>query len=109
MTLALAAAGHAVTGVDPALESLRAARAKPGSDRVTWLHFHGWCKRVCQEAGMEREYNRLFARGSGQEEAEDEEKPPERLFDTGVVELVPTPLKLRKLNVREPMSQLLPT
>ncbi|MGC1210468.1 MAG: class I SAM-dependent methyltransferase [Micromonospora sp.] len=37
LTLALAAAGHRVTGVDPAQASLDAARAKPGGDRVTWL------------------------------------------------------------------------
>lgn len=27
---------------------------------VTWLHFHDWCKRVCQEAGMTAEYNELL-------------------------------------------------
>lgn len=37
LALAMAAAGHAVTGVDPARASLDAARAKPGSDRVTWI------------------------------------------------------------------------
>ncbi|NML53168.1 class I SAM-dependent methyltransferase [Streptomyces sp. R302] len=37
LTLGLAAAGHVVTGVDPARASLRAARAKPGSERVTWV------------------------------------------------------------------------
>ncbi|MFI7604152.1 class I SAM-dependent methyltransferase [Micromonospora sp. NPDC049366] len=37
LTLALAAAGHTVTGVDPARASLDAARAKPGADRVTWV------------------------------------------------------------------------
>ena len=37
MTLALAAAGHPVTGVDPARASFDAARAKPGAERVTWL------------------------------------------------------------------------
>lgn len=37
LTLALAAAGHTVTGVDPAAASLAAARAKPGADRVTWI------------------------------------------------------------------------
>ncbi|WP_433283332.1 class I SAM-dependent methyltransferase [Micromonospora sp. CA-244673] len=37
LTLALAAAGHRVTGVDPEPGSLAAARAKPGGDRVTWL------------------------------------------------------------------------
>lgn len=36
-TLALAAAGHQVTGVDPARASLDRARSKPGADRVTWL------------------------------------------------------------------------
>ena len=37
LALALAAAGYEVTGVDPAPASLRAARAKPGAERVTWL------------------------------------------------------------------------
>lgn len=37
VTLALAAAGHTVTGVDPARASLAAARRKPGADRVAWI------------------------------------------------------------------------
>lgn len=37
LTLALAAAGHTVTGVDPAGAMLAAARAKPGAERVTWV------------------------------------------------------------------------
>lgn len=37
LTVALAAAGHRVTGVDPAAASLAAARARPGADRVTWI------------------------------------------------------------------------
>jgi len=37
LALGLAAAGHAVTGVDPARASLAAARAKPGSERVRWI------------------------------------------------------------------------
>lgn len=37
LALGLAAAGHAVTGVDPARASLEAARAKPGAERVTWI------------------------------------------------------------------------
>src|SRR5215217_6920245 len=37
LAVGLAAAGHRVTGVDPAAASLRAARAKPGADRVTWI------------------------------------------------------------------------
>lgn len=34
----LAAAGLAVTGVDPAASSLDVARTKPGADRVRWIH-----------------------------------------------------------------------
>ncbi|MDZ5446617.1 class I SAM-dependent methyltransferase [Micromonospora sp. 4G57] len=37
LALALAAAGHTVTGVDPHRASLDAARAKPGADRITWI------------------------------------------------------------------------
>ncbi|WP_405104763.1 class I SAM-dependent methyltransferase [Micromonospora sp. NBC_01405] len=37
LTVALAAAGHTVTGVDPAGPTLDAARSKPGADRVTWI------------------------------------------------------------------------
>ncbi|WP_219461211.1 class I SAM-dependent methyltransferase [Nonomuraea rhizosphaerae] len=36
--LLLASRGLQVTGVDPALASLDAARAKPGADLVRWLH-----------------------------------------------------------------------
>ncbi|MER5351007.1 class I SAM-dependent methyltransferase [Kitasatospora sp. NPDC002551] len=37
LALGIAAAGHTVTGVDPATASLDAARAKPGAEKVTWL------------------------------------------------------------------------
>ncbi|SBT47321.1 class I SAM-dependent methyltransferase [Micromonospora auratinigra] len=37
LTVALAAAGHRVTGVEPQRAALDAARARPGADRVTWL------------------------------------------------------------------------
>jgi SAM-dependent methyltransferase len=37
LALGLAAAGHLVTGVDPAAASLEAARNKAGSERVTWV------------------------------------------------------------------------
>jgi SAM-dependent methyltransferase len=37
LTLALAAAGHSITGVDPAAASIKAARRKPGAERVTWI------------------------------------------------------------------------
>ncbi|MFJ6537494.1 class I SAM-dependent methyltransferase [Paenarthrobacter sp. NPDC091711] len=37
MTLALAANGHAVVGIDPTTGSLAAARRKPGAEGVTWI------------------------------------------------------------------------
>jgi 2-polyprenyl-3-methyl-5-hydroxy-6-metoxy-1,4-benzoquinol methylase len=37
LALGMAAAGHEVTGVDPARASLQAARAKPGAHRVCWV------------------------------------------------------------------------
>jgi SAM-dependent methyltransferase len=38
LALKLAAAGHAVTGIDPSSAALAAARAKAGAERVTWIH-----------------------------------------------------------------------
>ncbi len=38
LALGLAAVGHAVTGIDPSLTALAAARTKAGADRVTWIH-----------------------------------------------------------------------
>jgi SAM-dependent methyltransferase len=37
LALGMTAAGHTVTGVEPARESLAAARAKPGARRVRWI------------------------------------------------------------------------
>jgi 2-polyprenyl-3-methyl-5-hydroxy-6-metoxy-1,4-benzoquinol methylase len=37
LTLALAAAGHFVTGIDPAAAMLEAARAKEGAENVDWI------------------------------------------------------------------------
>jgi SAM-dependent methyltransferase len=37
LTIGLAGAGHALTGVDPAGASLDAARRKSGAERVTWI------------------------------------------------------------------------
>ncbi|HEU4946696.1 MAG TPA: class I SAM-dependent methyltransferase [Kribbella sp.] len=38
LSLGMSAAGHTVTGVDPAGASLDRARTKPGAHAVTWLH-----------------------------------------------------------------------
>ncbi|MEV7286241.1 class I SAM-dependent methyltransferase [Streptomyces sp. NPDC093252] len=38
LALLLAGRGLEVTGVDPALASLEVARAKPGAERVRWIH-----------------------------------------------------------------------
>jgi hypothetical protein len=53
---------------------------------ITWLHFHDWCKRVCQEGGMEPEYMQLF-RGLDPE-AQGEAEAPDDLFDVRIPELV---------------------
>ena len=37
LAIAMAAAGHEVTGVDPAAASLAAARRKPGAEQVRWI------------------------------------------------------------------------
>ena len=37
LALGMTAAGHTVTGLDPARASLQAARAKPGAEHVTWV------------------------------------------------------------------------
>lgn len=37
ITLALAEAGHSVTGIDPATASLDVARAKPRAEQITWI------------------------------------------------------------------------
>jgi hypothetical protein len=62
-------------------------------DRITWLHFHDWCKRVCQEAGMEAEYRQLFRGGSRTEGADVEDGPLDELFETEMPELVLNALK----------------
>jgi hypothetical protein len=45
------------------LRDLAVRHQVPGrrlNDRVTWCHFHDWCKRVCFEAGFEDEYRALW-------------------------------------------------
>jgi hypothetical protein len=53
---------------------------------VTWLHFHDWCKRVCQEGGMEAEYMHLF--DGSDREAQGEGEAPNNLFEKYIPELV---------------------
>lgn len=31
-----------------------------GSGQTTWMHFHGWCKRICEISGHYQEYLHLF-------------------------------------------------
>lgn len=40
------------------------------TNRITWLHFHLWCKRVCYEAGMSSEYHSLFRDGVSETDQE---------------------------------------
>ncbi len=53
---------------------------------TTWLHFHDWCKRVCQEAGMEADYRRLFGAPDPDDEEDDEERSD--LFEVNLPDLV---------------------
>ncbi|WP_374379746.1 nuclease-related domain-containing DEAD/DEAH box helicase [Pseudomonas fluvialis] len=34
---------------------------------ITWLNFHSWCKRVCEESDCENEYRDLWKGGEGRE------------------------------------------
>jgi len=49
------------------------------NEQITWCHFHGWCKRMCLEAGLKNEYQRLW---------ENEDNPDEDYFNKGLVERV---------------------
>lgn len=53
---------------------------------ITWLHFHDWCKRVCQDAGMEEEYGRLFADSAAARRGDEGER--NALFEVRIPELV---------------------
>jgi hypothetical protein len=33
---------------------------------ITWLNFHSWCKRVCQECGFEEEYKDIWRKNSNE-------------------------------------------
>lgn len=35
---------------------------------ITWLNFHSWCKRVCEESDREDEYRNLWRDGEGQQD-----------------------------------------
>lgn len=49
---------------DSAVRNNHSARKKG-----TWLHFHRWCKRVCEEVGRTDDYAALFKGNDGDEEA----------------------------------------
>lgn len=58
--------------------------------RITWLHFHDWCKRVCHEAGMHKEYRQLWrARaGVGSPGVDGDDEPPSALLEQDLPNLV---------------------
>jgi superfamily I DNA/RNA helicase len=59
------------------------------TSRITWLHFHSWCKRVCQEAGMEEEYRQLWRDRTGaQTDGDGDDEPPTSLLERDLPELV---------------------
>jgi hypothetical protein len=55
-------------------------------DRITWLHFHDWCKRTCEEAGHEEGYNALWASYYETKTSSDREDSLEMdgLLETGI-------------------------
>ena len=57
-------------------------------NRITWVHFHGWCKRVCQEAGMDQQYRRLWRGHLEGEVTGVAEGPPDDLLETDLPGLV---------------------
>jgi len=64
-------------------------------DRITWLHFHGWCKRTCEEADREQEYNALWAGYYEAEADADRENSLEMdgLLETGLPALARTAIE----------------
>jgi hypothetical protein len=42
---------------------------------ITWLNFHAWCGRVCEEAGCADEYSQLWANGVSLKDRLDHELP----------------------------------
>jgi superfamily I DNA/RNA helicase len=58
---------------------------------ITWLHFHDWCKRACQEAGLEVDYCRLF--GDRLDKADEGCDAGDDLFETRIPELVERAIK----------------
>lgn len=55
---------------------------------VTWLNFHRWCKRVCQEAGREDDYHDLWKTESASPNEENQAPDRSVVFDTQLPALV---------------------
>lgn len=60
------------------------------TDGITWLHFHGWCKRTCEEAGFAEEYSALWRKYHSTNElgADDNEIALTDLLEEDLPELV---------------------
>lgn len=59
------------------LRDLAVRHPEPGQSRInqiTWLNFHRWCRRVCEDAGCIDQYNALW-RGTGATEDELDNSP----------------------------------
>jgi hypothetical protein len=64
------------------------------NSRITWMYFHQWCKRVCIQAGMSKEYDELWAKHFNEFEQTDEKKENSRqnALEENVPDLVGTAL-----------------
>jgi hypothetical protein len=59
-------------------------------NKVTWMHFHQWCKRTCYELGEKEAYKQFWSDrlGDGNSEDEDEIEVADKVFDQELGELV---------------------
>lgn len=50
--------------------AVRWPAGRKARQRVTWLNFHAWCKRVCMQVGAAWEYRQLWVGSDGRDERE---------------------------------------
>jgi hypothetical protein len=61
-------------------------------NKITWIHFHQWCKRTCWEVGAKEDYKEFWRqKNSGRSpgsESEESDQPDESVFDHELSEMV---------------------
>jgi hypothetical protein len=85
----------------------RDLRRREVVDKVTWIHFHQWCKRVCFEAGAEDEYREFWKNTLGAKGEEGDENDPDNVcvddsvFDYGLSSLVDRVIEQQGANLKK--------